>query len=117
MERCHHVSPPTVVFQLWFNIWTAIPIHVNHPLNLQHHADTRISSLTGLLSFMLSDEMTTGSLTSPESHKRAFAARSHGWNITQPKFKEAFPEVSNLLKKIEHYIAYLHLPVLHPSNA
>ncbi|KDR70980.1 hypothetical protein GALMADRAFT_144442 [Galerina marginata CBS 339.88] len=48
--------------------------------------------LTGLLSFMLSDEMTTGSVTSSDSHKRAFAARSHGWNITQQRFKDAFPE-------------------------
>jgi len=48
--------------------------------------------LTGLLSFMLSDEMTTGSVTSSDGHKRAFAQRSHGWNVTQPRFKEAFPE-------------------------
>ncbi|KAJ7691966.1 ubiquitin-conjugating enzyme/RWD-like protein [Mycena rosella] len=48
--------------------------------------------LTGLLSFMLSDEMTTGSVTSSDAHKRAFAARSHAWNIVQPRFKEAFPE-------------------------
>jgi len=48
--------------------------------------------LTGLLSFMLSDEITTGSITSSESHKRVFAARSHPWNIGQNRFKEAFPE-------------------------
>jgi len=48
--------------------------------------------LTGLLSFMLSDEMTTGSVTSSESHKRAFAAASHGWNINQQRFKDAFPD-------------------------
>jgi len=48
--------------------------------------------LTGLLSFMLSDEMTTGSITSSEAHKLVFAARSHSWNIAQPRFKEAFPE-------------------------
>jgi len=48
--------------------------------------------LTGLLSFMLSDEMTTGSITSSENHKRAFALRSHAWNLSQPRFKEAFPE-------------------------
>ncbi|KAF9480334.1 UBC-like protein, partial [Pholiota conissans] len=51
--------------------------------------------LTGLLSFMLSDEMTTGSVTSSDAYKRAFAARSHSWNITQPRFKEAFPEYSS----------------------
>ncbi|KAJ6621522.1 UBC-like protein [Mycena sp. CBHHK59/15] len=48
--------------------------------------------LTGLLSFMLSDEMTTGSVTSGDAHKRAFAARSHAWNIAQPRFREAFPD-------------------------
>ncbi|KAH9479824.1 hypothetical protein JR316_0008419 [Psilocybe cubensis] len=42
---------------------------------------------------MLSDEMTTGSVNSSEAHKRAFAARSHSWNITQQRFKDAFPEV------------------------
>jgi hypothetical protein len=45
---------------------------------------------------MLSDEMTTGSITSSAAHKLAFAARSHSWNIAQPRFKEAFPEVSDL---------------------
>lgn len=53
--------------------------------------------LTGLLSFMLSDEMTTGSVTSTDGHKRAFAARSHAWNIANPRFKEAFPDVRPLL--------------------
>ena len=56
------------------------------------------NSLTGLLSFMLSDEMTTGSITSCDSHKRTFAARSHSWNVAQPRFKEAFPEVSEPIK-------------------
>ncbi|KAJ7155865.1 UBC-like protein [Mycena filopes] len=50
--------------------------------------------LTGLLSFMLSDEMTTGSVTSTEAHKRAFAVRSHAWNIGQARFREAFPDYS-----------------------
>lgn len=48
--------------------------------------------LTGLLSFMLSDELTTGSLTSSDAHKRTFAARSHAWNLMQHRFKEAFPD-------------------------
>lgn len=48
--------------------------------------------LTGLLSFMLSDEMTTGSITSSDPHKRAFAAHSHTWNLTQQRFKDAFPD-------------------------
>ncbi|KAF9451185.1 UBC-like protein [Macrolepiota fuliginosa MF-IS2] len=48
--------------------------------------------LTGLLSFMLSDEMTTGSLNSSEDVRRAYAARSHEWNLAQPRFREVFPE-------------------------
>ena len=37
--------------------------------------------LTGLLSFMLSDELTTGSIRSNESEKREFAKTSHAWNL------------------------------------
>ncbi|KAI0063989.1 UBC-like protein [Artomyces pyxidatus] len=48
--------------------------------------------LTGLVSFMLSDEMTTGSVTTSDAEKRLYAARSHAWNIEQRRFKEAFPE-------------------------
>ncbi|GJJ11375.1 hypothetical protein Clacol_005607 [Clathrus columnatus] len=48
--------------------------------------------LTGLLSFMLSDEMTTGGLLSNPHDKRILASRSHAWNITQKRFKDAFPE-------------------------
>jgi len=48
--------------------------------------------LTGLLSFMLSDEMTTGSVTSTIQEKRLMAARSHAWNIQQKRFRDHFPE-------------------------
>ncbi|KIJ55508.1 hypothetical protein M422DRAFT_24077 [Sphaerobolus stellatus SS14] len=48
--------------------------------------------LTGLLSFMLSDEMTTGGLSSSPNDKRTLAAKSHAWNLTQKRFREAFPE-------------------------
>ena len=47
---------------------------------------------TGLLSFMLSDEMTTGSVTSTDVEKRDFALRSHEWNRKQKRFREAFPD-------------------------
>jgi ubiquitin-conjugating enzyme E2 J2 len=50
-------------------------------------------SLTGLLSFMLSDEMTTGGVTSSDNDKKVYAAKSHAWNIEQRKFKEIFPDV------------------------
>lgn len=49
---------------------------------------------TGILSFMLSDEITTGSVTSTEQDKRVFAQRSHDWNIKQKRFVEAFLEYS-----------------------
>jgi hypothetical protein len=61
---------------------------------------------------MLSDEMTTGSVTSSESHKRAFAARSHSWNISQPRFKDAFPDVSIPINYISSRVA---LPFLVPE--
>ncbi|KAI0675968.1 UBC-like protein [Trametes maxima] len=48
--------------------------------------------LTGLLSFMLSDEMTTGSVTTTDAEKRLYATRSHSWNLRQKRFREAFPE-------------------------
>jgi ubiquitin-conjugating enzyme E2 J2 len=51
------------------------------------------SSLTGLLSFMLSDEMTTGGISTNDADKRAYAAKSHAWNLEQRKFREAFPDV------------------------
>lgn len=44
---------------------------------------------------MLSDEMTTGSVTSPDAHKRALAAKSHTFNLAHPRFKDAFPDVSD----------------------
>ena len=50
--------------------------------------------LTGLVSFMLSDEMTTGSVTTLDADKRVYAGRSHAWNLQQKRFREAFPEVS-----------------------
>ncbi|KAK4046354.1 hypothetical protein OIV83_006135 [Microbotryomycetes sp. JL201] len=70
--------------------------------------------LIGLLSFMLSDEITTGwwfsrvlfetssavwstsvgSVRSSDSEKRQHATASHSWNIAQPKFRTLFPEYS-----------------------
>ena len=38
--------------------------------------------------------MTTGSVTTSDADKRAYAARSHAWNLEQRRFKEAFPDVS-----------------------
>ncbi|KAF5359080.1 hypothetical protein D9757_013288 [Collybiopsis confluens] len=55
--------------------------------------------LTGLLSFMLSDEMTTGSVNSGDAQKRQFSSRSHAWNLTQVRFKEAFPDYCTQIPK------------------
>jgi len=43
---------------------------------------------------MLSDEMTTGSVTTSDTDKRVYASRTHAWNLQQRRFREAFPEVS-----------------------
>ncbi|KAJ8327992.1 hypothetical protein BDV3_005312 [Batrachochytrium dendrobatidis] len=49
--------------------------------------------LTGLLSFMLEDHATTGSITTSSAEKRQLASKSKKWNLSSPKFKEVFPEV------------------------
>jgi len=49
--------------------------------------------LTGLLSFMTSNEATTGSIKTTDDDKKIYAARSHQFNLNDPKFKEIFPEL------------------------
>ncbi|KAI9008073.1 ubiquitin-conjugating enzyme/RWD-like protein, partial [Gaertneriomyces semiglobifer] len=44
--------------------------------------------LTGLLSFMLEDSATTGSIRTSMDEKRIFARKSHGWNIEQKRFRD-----------------------------
>lgn len=48
--------------------------------------------LTGLLTFMLSDEDTVGSISTTSSQKRAFARSSHAFNRSNKIFRELFPE-------------------------
>jgi len=55
--------------------------------------------LTGLLSFMLSDEMTTGSMHAQDKERRILASRSHPWNISQTRFRQAFPDYSGPVMK------------------
>lgn len=50
--------------------------------------------LVGLLSFMCADEMTTGSVMASPADRATLAARSHAFNITQPRFKRIFPDYS-----------------------
>lgn len=54
------------------------------------------SSLTGLLSFMLSDEITTGSVSTSDRDKRIYAEKSHAANIANKKFRDMFPDVGDL---------------------
>jgi ubiquitin-conjugating enzyme E2 J2 len=50
--------------------------------------------LTGLLSFMLEDTPTTGSITTTKEDKILLAAQSKLWNARNPKFRDLFPELS-----------------------
>ncbi|WVF65297.1 hypothetical protein IAT40_000021 [Kwoniella sp. CBS 6097] len=47
--------------------------------------------LTGLLSFMLSDEITAGAVRTTDEQKKALAKQSHGFNISNKKFRDIFP--------------------------
>ncbi|KAK7207677.1 ubiquitin-conjugating enzyme/RWD-like protein [Myxozyma melibiosi] len=48
--------------------------------------------LTGLLSFMTSDELTTGALISSDAEKIRLAKASREWNLSNRKFVEEFPK-------------------------
>ncbi|OCF56152.1 ubiquitin-conjugating enzyme E2 J2 [Kwoniella mangroviensis CBS 10435] len=48
--------------------------------------------LTGLLSFMLSDEITAGAVKTNESDKKILAKQSHAFNVANKKFREIFPD-------------------------
>jgi len=50
--------------------------------------------LTGLLSFMLSEEITAGGMQASDHDRRLYAMRSHAWNVQQKPFRTAFPEYS-----------------------
>ncbi|KAJ3416912.1 Ubiquitin-conjugating enzyme E2 6 [Chytridiales sp. JEL 0842] len=49
--------------------------------------------LTGLLSFMLEDTPTTGSIVTSTDEKRALSRKSHAWNLASAKFRAVFPEL------------------------
>ncbi|WVW79642.1 hypothetical protein I302_101611 [Kwoniella bestiolae CBS 10118] len=48
--------------------------------------------LTGLLSFMLSDEITAGAVKTSEADKKILAKQSHAFNIANKKFRDIFPD-------------------------
>lgn len=49
--------------------------------------------LTGLLSFMLEDTATTGSISTSVEEKRLLASQSHSWNLKNKAFCELFPDL------------------------
>ncbi|WOO81445.1 Ubiquitin-conjugating enzyme E2 6 [Vanrija pseudolonga] len=52
--------------------------------------------LTGLLSFMLSDEITAGAVKTTDEQKRQLATQSHAFNLKSKKFKYATPNMTDL---------------------
>ena len=52
--------------------------------------------LTGLLSFMLENTDTTGSIRTKESQKVELARASKRWNRSQPVFCRVWPELVNI---------------------
>ncbi|KAJ3363176.1 Ubiquitin-conjugating enzyme E2 6 [Allomyces javanicus] len=48
--------------------------------------------LSGLLSFMATDEVAAGTVAGTPSQRKALAAASHAWNREQKVYKEVFPE-------------------------
>lgn len=60
------------------------------------------SILTGLLSFMVGKENTTGSIITSEIETKQFAKLSWKWNRNEKIFKEMFPELSKLPLEIDH---------------
>ncbi|EFN57840.1 hypothetical protein CHLNCDRAFT_12197, partial [Chlorella variabilis] len=48
--------------------------------------------LTGLLSFMLESQHTTGAISSTQPEKRRFARESLAYNVRNPTFRKLFPE-------------------------
>lgn len=48
--------------------------------------------LIGLLSFMCSDEMTTGSVSASTADRKKLAKQSHAFNLAQKRFCQLFPE-------------------------
>ncbi|PRT55300.1 Ubiquitin-conjugating enzyme E2 6 [Wickerhamiella sorbophila] len=57
--------------------------------------------LVGLLSFMNSEEATTGSLMSSERVRKDYAAKSVAWNRSFPKFCEEFPHLVARARTLE----------------
>lgn len=57
------------------------------------------SILIGLLSFMCTDELTTGSVLVSARERRLLAAQSHAYNLRQRRFTQLFPEYTGPVAK------------------
>ena len=51
------------------------------PADVDSGRDRCSTILTGLLSFMVAEEMTTGSVKSTSAEKKHLASASHAWNL------------------------------------
>ncbi|KAJ1913431.1 Ubiquitin-conjugating enzyme E2 6 [Mycoemilia scoparia] len=63
-----------------------------HP-NLWNPAWSVSTILTGLLSFMVEDEMTAGGIRTTEKTRQNLSRKSHAFNLANPTFKNVFPEL------------------------
>ncbi|OCF32469.1 ubiquitin-conjugating enzyme E2 J2 [Kwoniella heveanensis BCC8398] len=77
--------------------------------------------LTGLLSFMLSDEITAGAVRTTDEQKKLLAKQSHGFNISNKKFRDIFPtyagpEMTDLPDMGKSYPAPPASKVVNPSS-
>ncbi|KAG2212729.1 hypothetical protein INT47_000706 [Mucor saturninus] len=73
--------------------------------------------LNGLLSFMVGDEATTGSIKTGVNEKKMYAARSHMWNIRNQKFREVFPELCTVkLSQLSSDVAPKKMIQKQPEN-
>ncbi|WFC95975.1 E2 ubiquitin-conjugating enzyme [Malassezia brasiliensis] len=60
---------------------------------------TDAKCLIGLLSFMCTDELTTGSVLVSARERRLLAAKSHAYNLRQRRFTQLFPEYTGPVAK------------------
>lgn len=55
--------------------------------------------LKGVLSFMLSDDITTGAVECSDGERRKLAAASVAWNAAQPEFTTLFPDFDDMRRE------------------
>ncbi|KAG5366334.1 Ubiquitin-conjugating enzyme E2 6 [Yarrowia sp. B02] len=71
--------------------------------------------LTGLLSFMTSDEHTAGSMTSTDATKRTYASESRRWNLNEKSFLTHFGGTSEAVP--EPFPVPRRIPVVETETA